>query len=222
MGSGQPGDVGAPKELRQERAEETRRLLLDAAVSCLSEVGYARTTTTQVQRRAGVSRGALLYHFPSKAALLVASIRHLALMTARQMRARWEARLDTEDRIDAMLSMLWEIFSGRLFYVAIELWNAARTDPDLWGVLVREERALGRDIRATVSKGFGPEIAQKPGFERAVMRTVEWMRGMAMTEVLRRQPKLAEAEVRRWRVVFVAMLDEPTTPRLEPRALSDE
>lgn len=72
---------------QQQRREETRRALLDAAVQSLIEVGFARTTTLEVQRRADVSRGALLHHFPSKAELLVAAVDHLAEMRAREMKA---------------------------------------------------------------------------------------------------------------------------------------
>jgi AcrR family transcriptional regulator len=72
---------------QQQRREETRRALLDAAVESLIEVGFARTTTLEVQRRADVSRGALLHHFPSKAELLVAAVDHLAEMRARELKS---------------------------------------------------------------------------------------------------------------------------------------
>src|SRR5512140_2120275 len=80
--------AGAPRAPRtqQQRRDETRRALLDAAVESLIEVGFARTTTLEVQRRAKVSRGALLHHFPSKAELLVAAVDHLAQMRARELK----------------------------------------------------------------------------------------------------------------------------------------
>ena len=71
---------------QQQRREETRRALLDATVESLIEVGFARTTTLEVQRRADVSRGALLHHFPSKAELLVAAVDHLAEKRAAEMK----------------------------------------------------------------------------------------------------------------------------------------
>jgi len=52
--------------------------LLDAAERLVSEVGAAHLTLEAVARAAGVSKGGLLYHFPSKEALLQAMIeRHL-------------------------------------------------------------------------------------------------------------------------------------------------
>src|SRR5262252_862715 len=81
---------------QQQRRDETRRALLDAAVESLIEVGFARTTTLEVQRRADVSRGALLHHFPSKAELLVAAVDHLAEMRARELKAL-SSQLPSED-----------------------------------------------------------------------------------------------------------------------------
>ncbi|MGC9544677.1 helix-turn-helix domain-containing protein, partial [Streptomyces sp. UG1] len=50
---------------RDEQRVATRAQIVDAAVESLIEVGVAATTTLEVQRRAGVSRGALLHHFPT-------------------------------------------------------------------------------------------------------------------------------------------------------------
>src|SRR6476620_5052805 len=93
---------------QQQRRDETRRALLDAAVESLIEVGFARTTTLEVQRRAEVSRGALLHHFPSKTELLVAAIDHLAELRAKELK-RLAAELPDERagraRTDAVLEL---------------------------------------------------------------------------------------------------------------------
>ena len=70
--------MSAPAPARQQdRSRATQRRLLDATVDCLVEVGWAGTTTTLVAERAGVSRGAQLHHYPTKAALVVAAVEHL-------------------------------------------------------------------------------------------------------------------------------------------------
>src|SRR6186713_75372 len=94
-----PDAARAPRT-QQQRRDETRRALLDAAVESLIEVGFARTTTLEVQRRAEVSRGALLHHFPSKAELLVAAIAHLAEMRAIELK-RLSAELPADRRSPA-------------------------------------------------------------------------------------------------------------------------
>src|SRR5215470_13722917 len=136
-------EVARPPRTQQQRRDETRRALLDAAVESLIEVGFARTTTLEVQRRAEVSRGALLHHFPSKAELLVAAVDHLAEMRAREMKAFAQQLPPASDaRTDAVLGLLWQCFSGAFFQVAMELRTAARTDPELRPVLASAERTL--------------------------------------------------------------------------------
>ena len=61
----------------QRRGREAKDAILSAAIDCLLEDGYAATTTLRVQQRAGVSRGKLLHHFPSKRELLAAATRRL-------------------------------------------------------------------------------------------------------------------------------------------------
>lgn len=53
-------------QLKQERAEQTRRALLRAAAEVFDEFGYAGASITRILKRAGVTAGALYFHFGSK------------------------------------------------------------------------------------------------------------------------------------------------------------
>ncbi|MEK2488191.1 helix-turn-helix domain-containing protein [Kitasatospora purpeofusca] len=55
--------------MRQERARQTRRALLHAAATEFDLHGYEGTSLARISRTAGVTLGALTFHFPSKAAL---------------------------------------------------------------------------------------------------------------------------------------------------------
>lgn len=173
-----------PSRTQQERRDSTRRALLDAAVESLIEVGFARTTTLEVQKRAGVSRGALLHHFPSKAVLLTAAIDHLAEMRGRELKSRATSLPGGGERVDAVLDLLWECFGGALFQVAVELRAAARTDAELRGVLTVAERALRDRIVQQSRALFGPALGDQPGFDRAIDLTLQLMIGLAMTAML--------------------------------------
>ncbi|HEY0480660.1 MAG TPA: TetR/AcrR family transcriptional regulator [Kofleriaceae bacterium] len=218
--------VRAPRT-QQQRREETRRALLDAAVESLIEVGFARTTTLEVQRRAAVSRGALLHHFPSKAELLVAAVDHLAEMRAREMKAfasqlpperaeraeRAEAAPASGDpapggdaRSDAVLGLLWQCFSGTFFKVSMELRTAARTDPELRRVLTDAERRLRDRIVAQSRTLFGRAVAEHPGLERALDLTLQLMIGAAMTSVLHGEVSRVDELIDDWKALFPLVL----------------
>ncbi|MEU8684051.1 ScbR family autoregulator-binding transcription factor [Streptomyces sp. NPDC048611] len=59
---------------QQDRAIRTRRLILEAAASVFDEQGYDRATIAEVLERAGVTKGALYFHFASKEQLALAVI----------------------------------------------------------------------------------------------------------------------------------------------------
>lgn len=54
---------------KQERATRTRNALILSAATLFDQHGYTRTSLEEISTRAGVSRGALHFHFPNKAAL---------------------------------------------------------------------------------------------------------------------------------------------------------
>ncbi|MFD0395738.1 TetR family transcriptional regulator [Streptomyces nogalater] len=54
---------------QQDRAVRTRRAVLRAAAAVFAERGYAAATISEILKRAGVTKGALYFHFDSKAAL---------------------------------------------------------------------------------------------------------------------------------------------------------
>lgn len=195
---------------QQQRSDETRRVVLDAAVHSLTELGFAKTTTLEVQRRAGVSRGALLHHFPSKADLIAAAIAHLATMRGLELKDK-EARLPTSsgaERIGAAIDLLWESFSGPLFYVAMDLRAASRTDEECRSVLTEVERDIRDRILYQSRRLFGAEVASHPGFGRALDMTLQFMIGAAMTAILHREEVRVAALIEDWKRLFPTLLDE--------------
>ncbi|KIQ08128.1 TetR family transcriptional regulator [Rhodococcus sp. Leaf7] len=58
-------------------AADTRDRILDALEALLLDEGLDRTTLEAVAARAGVSKGGLLYHFPSKDAMMASMVRRL-------------------------------------------------------------------------------------------------------------------------------------------------
>jgi AcrR family transcriptional regulator len=173
-----------PRRTQKERRDKTRAALLDAAVEALVSLGYANTSTLEVQKRAGVSRGALLHHYPSKASLMADVVRYLAELRGRELQLKTTALPSGADRIDLALDLLWESFSGALFTVAMELRIAARTDAELRKELIPTELELHQNITTQFTAIFGEQLASRPGFLDALNLTVHCMVGLAMSAMI--------------------------------------
>jgi AcrR family transcriptional regulator len=146
----------------QERSLATRAALLDAAIDCLVERGYAATTTIETARRAGVSRGAQLHHFPTKAELLAGAVEHLFDRRRAEFLDAFAAIDPDADRLDAALELLWSMFQGPAFVAWTELWVAARTDPELAAAVVAVERRFTAETRTMFAELFPEETGADP------------------------------------------------------------
>lgn len=205
---GSVAEVSVPtRRSQEERSAETRLRLLDATVSCLIERGYAGTTTSAVQERAGVSRGALMHHYSSKAELMVAAVRHLAEQRGANLRRQAAQLPDDDDRISQAIDLLWETFTGPLFTATLELWSAARTDAELWPAVFDWERSLRRDLGAAMSDLFGATASSRPAFTEAIEMTLQFMRGAALTAILRRDQSRQQAVIDKWKLVFAHLVE---------------
>jgi AcrR family transcriptional regulator len=118
--------------IQEERSADTRRRLLDATIECLYERGYAGASTPDIARRARVSRGAQLHHFPHKRELVVRALKYafdLRLERLREVAAELPAA--PEARVGALVDLLWQAFKGPIYYAWLELVVASRTDSAL-------------------------------------------------------------------------------------------
>jgi AcrR family transcriptional regulator len=149
---------GAPLETRpgvvgQARSDETRARAIEAAVGCLAELGFARTTFQDIARRAGMSPGPLQYHFRSKPEMMAAVAQHLL-----QDRAQAFAPLVAETAPDAgalrrFLERTQSYCRTDEFLAAVELLVAARGDAELREAIARatgSRRGAQKDAFATL------------------------------------------------------------------------
>jgi AcrR family transcriptional regulator len=191
--TGAPAPSRYRRRTQAERTAATRARLLDATIECLTDVGYARATTTLIAERAGVSRGAQLHHFPSKAELFAEAVDHLA-----RRRIEWAGREAAKqtasgDRVRTTLDLIWEGQAGTLFNATLELWVAARTDPELREKLAPVESELLDVLMASAADAFGPEIAARDDFESLVMMALSNAQGLALLREYGTEPHEVEA-----------------------------
>jgi AcrR family transcriptional regulator len=171
-----------------ERSASTKARLLDAAIECLTELGYAGLTTTEVARRAGVSRGAQVHHFPTKADLVVAAVGHLFARRLDEFRKAFADAPPGSDRLDEAIDLLWSMYSGPAFASWLELWVAARSDFSLRAVVVDLNASFTASAQEIFSELFpASEESPNSGFQRvglAFAFAFALMDGLALGSVL--------------------------------------
>lgn len=169
------------RRTQAERSATTRAAVLAATTEALVERGYAGTTTTDVARRAGVSAGALLHHFPTKAELLAAAVEHLFDQRIAEFRKAMADLPPEARRVDGALDVLWRMFSGPTFTAWLELWTAARTDRELAPVVVEMDRRFDEASREAFREIFAAEVAAAPDLPRlAVGLSYAFLSGLAL------------------------------------------
>ena len=165
---------------QNERSRAMRLRLLEATVESLVELGWSGTTTTVVSQRAGVSRGAQLHHFPTKQDLVVAAVEHLS---ERRRDDLGSFDLPTEHRTRAILEVLGAQFTSPVFFAALELWVAARTDADLRAAVAPLERRLGRETHAYALQLLA--VDEAIGHNRQLVQaTLDLLRGLGLAHSL--------------------------------------
>jgi AcrR family transcriptional regulator len=196
-----PARTRAPRT-QAERSASTREKILTVTIDLLYEQGLRDTSTVDIANAAGVSRGALLHHYPTKEELLKEALRYLLHAEIDSIRAMAleidDGRLDT----DGLFEALWEKFSGRLFMVTLEYVTASRTDPAIRAAL----QPVAYEFNASLDEIwelFFTESAVAPGERRkALTATLCFMRGMGTQKVWREDPKFFADMLDFWKTII--------------------
>lgn len=90
-------DPGPPEVAHRSRGELTlterarRAQLIDVTIEQVAERGYAGATLAGIAERAGITKAAIIYHFPSKDALVRAAYEHVLTELTGEVAAAVEA-----------------------------------------------------------------------------------------------------------------------------------
>lgn len=189
-----PPDSTSPAETRDEqlgwqaqKSASTRNLIIEAAIRCFVDLGYSRTTTTLIAERAGLSRGAMLHHFPSKKDVVRAAVEHLH---AKRMKAfrRSMAKIGPEgDHIRHAVESYWAHVKHPMFVAFFELAVASRTDPELAEILRPVQESFEREWY-DASLELIPEWKKHPeNFELAFDLNRHLLEGMAINAITHKE-----------------------------------
>jgi AcrR family transcriptional regulator len=169
---------------QQAKSENTRTVILNAALQCFYERGFNNTTTEKVAREAGVSRGAMLHHFPSRFDLIKAAVHrlHQQRLELFEVQERQIQENAEHSLIEEGIDDYWAQLHSPLFTVWNELRVAARTDVDLSNILKPAIREFDMKLATLAARVF-PDLALSEEFERANLLTSFLLEGMAVNGV---------------------------------------
>ncbi len=203
--------VAIPKRRTQEeRSSRMRARLLDATVECLAKLGYAGTTTTEIAKRARVSRGAQLHHYPRKEDLVIASVEHVFRLRLEEFAKNFQEIPPDVDRRPLAVDLLWKNFQGPVFHAWLELLVASRTDRHLREALQEMATRFNEDVRGYFKEIFGPSPLSTE-FDLIPVFIFSLMDGMAMRSIIGsdQQNERILTLLKRYATLFIA--DRRTT-----------
>lgn len=164
------------------KSRRTRARILDEAVRVIAETGYAATTNAAVAEAAGITRGAMLYHFPTRETLLEAAIDHIQAQRAAMFRDAADSLPPGADVTEHAIETYWDLLHRTPFVAFAELETAARTDDlvrDLLAPSLAEfDRAqIGDHFLKMLHAGAGPRFQASRDLARFMLE------GMARAQV---------------------------------------
>ncbi|MCT4357753.1 TetR/AcrR family transcriptional regulator [Streptomyces sp. Je 1-79] len=180
---------------KQDRSRATRQRLLEAAVACLAEHGWAGSTVAVVAERAGVSRGAAQHHFPTREDLFTAAVEYVAEERSEALRT-----LPARDRREAVVALV-DLFTGPLFRAALHLWVAAAHEPPLHARVTELEARVGREShRMAVTLLAADESV--PGVRETVQGFLDMARGLGLATLLTDDRARRDRVVAQWSTIL--------------------
>ncbi|GAB4504874.1 MAG: TetR/AcrR family transcriptional regulator [Anaerolineales bacterium] len=155
----------------QQRSEETRTRLLEAALKRFANHGYNAASVDDICADAGVSKGAFYHHFPSKQAVFLALLDgwletiDLGLKAAHQ-----ETVPETLLRMTAVLPAVLASADERL-PMFLEFWLQASRDEAIWQATIAPYHRYQAYFAALIQAGI-EEGSFAPVDPQAAARTV--------------------------------------------------
>lgn len=187
-----------PKQSRRRQADrsaETRRRILDATIGSLYRLGYAAVTISVVAQEAGVSRGIIGYHFPTKADLMVA-VREDVHQHERRDLDETRTRVGSGEYFRQLPRHVVNEMRREPAIAVNEIMLGARADPELSAKLRATEREI--DTRAVAQlRAYYTEMGVEPPEDLPVIMRV-WVaafRGLAIADLVQGEDAQVEASI---------------------------
>jgi AcrR family transcriptional regulator len=145
------------------KSRRTRRRILDAAMKLFAEAGYQAATNADIAAEAKLTRGAMLYHFPTREALVEAAVAHIQQARLTLFEKETDHRDEGADPTDHAIDTYWALLQSTPFRAFAELEAVARTDETMRNLLADaraefDRAQVGDHSMALIHAGVGPRL----------------------------------------------------------------
>jgi len=181
--------AGRPRQSQDERSEQTRARLVEAAIKVMVERGYAGFRVAEVASTAGVSRGGQLHHFPTKDSLVMAALEHVYTAVLVKTRERANTPLDAHAVIPAIIRDAMDFFFTDYFFIALDIMMAGGKDNRLLAAVAH----ISADQRIPAEQAWTDRLCAI-GLEEQAARDILWLvwsvvRGLAIRRIIGDDPQ---------------------------------
>jgi AcrR family transcriptional regulator len=192
---------------QQARSVATRQRLIEATLDVIYDVGYHAATTHEIALRAKVSRGALLHHFPSRADIILAAMETLLEDGTAEIRAVAQNVRNGKVPLEEFVEFLWSLFSGRFFYLSLEMITEARNDAELRERIIPVVTRFHKALDANWVEFCDAD--KRPARQARIILnlTVCLVRGMGVQTVLRPEPAYYRDLIEAWKALLPHIID---------------
>ncbi|MBW2417570.1 MAG: TetR/AcrR family transcriptional regulator [Deltaproteobacteria bacterium] len=116
------------KRRQTQRGAETRAGVVQAAVDCICEEGFAASSTSHIAERAGVTWGVMQYHFGDRGGLLSAVLDAGYEHLTERLREIEITGDSLEERVRVLVDEGWRIFGAPMARACFEIILATRSE----------------------------------------------------------------------------------------------
>lgn len=109
-----------------------------------AELGYTAATNARIAEEAQLTRGAMLYHFATREALIEAAVEHIQKARSALFAQASATKPAGADATDHAIDAYWQLLQTPPFLAFAELEGVARTDPEIRNLIARAQAEFDR------------------------------------------------------------------------------
>jgi AcrR family transcriptional regulator len=95
--------------MRYKKSELSVAHIVEATTRVLARQGYANTSLMDIAKEAGMSKGAVHYHFPTKESLMTVVLKTAAESVTKRTIEAWSAGKDPFQSMNAAIQEMWRL-----------------------------------------------------------------------------------------------------------------